>query len=86
MYYIYVLKSQKWNKPYFGYTKDLIKRVKEHNTESTKSTRHGIPWKLVYYEAYLEELDARKRELQLKKYGSAFGFLKKRIKLSLNKI
>jgi putative endonuclease len=86
MYYVYVLKSQKWNKPYIGFTNDLIKRVKQHNNKNTKSTRYGIPWKLTYYEAYLSEYDARKRELQLKKYGSAFGFLKKRIKRSLDRI
>ena len=86
MYYVYVLKSQKWNRPYVGFTKDLVKRVRQHNSKSTKSTSYGIPWKLVYYEAFLSEIDARKRELQIKKYGSAFGFLKKRIKRSLDKV
>ncbi len=85
MYYVYVLKSQKWNRPYVGFTKDLIERVKQHNNKDTKSTRYGIPWRLIYYEAYFSELDARKREIQLKKYGSAFGFLKKRIKRSLDR-
>lgn len=68
-----------------GYTKDLEKRVEQHNNKNTKATRYGIPWKLVYYEAFLSKDDAIKRELQLRKYGSAFGFLKKRIKLSLDK-
>jgi len=85
VYYVYVLKSQKWNKPYIGITSDLIKRFKQHNSRNTKSTRYGIPWKLVYYEAYLDKADATKREAQLKKYGSAFGFLKKRIKRSLDR-
>ena len=67
-----------------GVTSDLIKRLKQHNNQNTKSTRYGIPWKLVYYEAYLVKTDATKREAQLKKYGSAFGFLKKRIKQSLD--
>ena len=35
--------------------------------------------KLIYYESYLSEKDARKRERDLKKYGSALGHLKKRI-------
>ena len=85
MYYVYVLKSQKWSKQYIGFTNNLEKRVKEHNEKNTKSTRYGIPWKLVYYEAFLSREDAVKRELQLKKYGSAFGFLKRRIKQSLDR-
>ena len=86
MYYVYVLKSQKWNKPYFGITSDLKKRLKGHNSANTKSTRYGIPWKLVYFEAYLDRKDAIERESQLKKYSSAFGFLKKRIKRSLDRV
>ena len=85
VYYVYVLKSQKWNKPYVGVTSDLRKRFKQHNNKETTSTRYGIPWKLVYYEAYFDKTDAIKRELQLKKHGSAFGFLKRRIKHSLDK-
>lgn len=85
MYYVYVLKSQKWSKLYIGRTSDLKLRIKQHNSENTKSTRYGMPWKLVYYEAYLDKKDAIERESQLKKYGSAFGFLKRRIKDSLNK-
>ena len=37
-------------------------------------------WKLVYYEAYLNEQDARDRELQMNDYGNARTYLKKRIK------
>ena len=84
MFYVYVLKSQKWNKPYIGLTSDLRRRFKEHNNQNTKATKYGIPWKLIYYEAYLDKKDAVVRELQLKKYGSTFGFLKKRIKQSLD--
>ena len=85
MYYVYVLKSQKWNKPYIGVTADLKKRFRDHNSQQNKSTRHGIPWKLVYYEAYFDRTDAIKREFQLKKHGSAIGFLKRRIKNSMDK-
>ena len=86
MYYVYVLKSQKWHKPYIGVTADLRKRFKEHNDQQNKSTRYGIPWKLAYYEAFLDRSDATKREQDLKKHGSALGFLKRRIKNSLDKI
>ena len=82
MYYVYVLKSRKWNKHYIGVTGDLKSRLKQHNNKDTSSTKNGIPWVVVYYEAYLDEKDASDREDQLKKYKSAYGFLKKRIKLS----
>ena len=86
MHYVYVLKSQKYRsiKIYIGSTSDLVKRVKQHNSSETKSTRFGIPWKLVYYEAFLNKEDALKRERRLKSGTSAIGFLKQRIKQSLS--
>ena len=86
MYYVYVLKSQKYKttKIYIGSTSDLKRRVEQHNSLKTKSTRFGIPWRLVYYEAFLNKIDAVQRELQLKTGSSSIGFLKRRIKQSLN--
>ncbi len=86
MYYVYVLKSQKYNnqKLYIGFTSDLKKRILEHNNCDTFSTRYGIPWRIVYYEAFLNERDALVRERRLKTGTSAIGFLKRRIKLTLN--
>ncbi len=39
-----------------------------------------LPIELVYYEAYKSKEDAKNREKQLKRYGNALLFLKKRIK------
>ena len=85
MHHVYVLKSQKYEslKLYFGCTSDLRKRVSEHNSSKTTSTKYGIPWKLVYYEAFLDKKDALEREKRLKAGTSAVGFLKRRIKYSL---
>jgi len=83
MYYVYVLKSQKHGRLYIGSSGNLTQRFKEHNAGKNISTKSGIPWTLIYYEAYLSENDAKAREKQLKNYGSAFGFLKKRLKNSL---
>ena len=52
MYYVYVLKSQKTKRFYIGYTSDLKQRVLDHNI-GEMATKYGIPWKLIYYEAYL---------------------------------
>ncbi len=38
----------------------------EHNKGLNQSTKHLLPWELVFYEAYKEEADARRRETYLK--------------------
>jgi predicted GIY-YIG superfamily endonuclease len=43
-------------------------------------------WKLVYYEAYCSESDARRRERKLKDHGNAIRELKKRIGDSLESL
>ena len=86
MNYVYVLKSHKGKRLYFGTTTDLRKRFAEHNSGRTKSTVYGRPWTLIYYEAYFSKKDAVARELQLKDYGSAYGFLRKRIKHSIDEV
>jgi len=66
MYYIYLLKSETNGKLYIGYSKDLKKRLLEHNSKVTKSTKSGIPWKLIYYEAFENKTDALREEIFLK--------------------
>ena len=85
MYYFYLLQSlNRPNEIYTGSTVDLKKRLKEHNQGKTESSRRYKPWKLVYYEAYLSENDARIREQKFKRHGKGNDELKKRIKYSLN--
>ena len=70
MQYVYVLKSFVKNRIYIGYTEDLRRRFKEHNSGNVTSTSSMRPLKLVYYEAFLSKEDARKEELFLKSgYG-----------------
>ena len=83
MFYVYVLKSSKDGKLYYGSTNDLRRRVAEHNSGKVLSTKYRRPLKLVYYEAFLEEKDARQREQKLKNYGKTTTELNKRIKASL---
>ncbi len=59
MFYVYVLKSQKDDNLYFGYSTDLKKRFAEHNQGKVDSTRSRRPLDLVYYEAYKSENDAK---------------------------
>ncbi|PIV42540.1 MAG: excinuclease ABC subunit C [Candidatus Nealsonbacteria bacterium CG_4_10_14_0_2_um_filter_40_15] len=71
MYYVYILKLERNNKFYIGYTKDLIKRIEQHKSKNK--------FQLIYYESYSVEELARSRERKLKYYGSAWRALKKRI-------
>ena len=79
MFYVYLLKSPEHGLIYVGYTSNLKQRFTEHQ----KLPRHK-GWKLIYYEAYLNEEDARERERMLKHYGSSLGRLKQRIQRSLD--
>jgi len=83
MYYVYILKSNKDDNLYIGYTNDLRMRLKEHNTSFSKATKSRLPLKLVYYEAYLSEKDAKERESKLKRFSGSYIHLKNRIKNSL---
>jgi len=83
MYYVYVLKSLKDDKLYIGYTNNLKRRVFEHNTKLSKSTKFRTPFKLVYYEAYGSERDAKYREYKLKRFSGSYIHLKRRLKDSL---
>ena len=65
MFYLYVLKSKKDGKLYFGYTNNLRRRIEEHNKKQEKSTKFRAPFTLVYYEAYKAEDDAKKRGWRL---------------------
>jgi len=66
LFYVYVLQSIKGDNLYIGYTTDLRKRLKEHNRGIVFSTKPYLPWKLIHYEAYRNEKDAKRREKFLK--------------------
>lgn len=78
MFYIYLLQSKKDGKLYIGFTSNLRLRFQEHNDGKVKSTNYRRPLELIYYEAYKNEIIARKREKQLKS-GKAHVALKKRL-------
>ena len=65
MFYVYVIESLKNGNLYKGYTQDLAKRLKEHNQGLNFSTPCK-PWHCIYYEACLDEEDAKRREKYLK--------------------
>ena len=83
MFYLYILKSQKSGRLYFGYTSNLKKRFEQHNKGMVTATKTYCPWKLIYYEAYSTKQEAIKRENNLKLRANAWNQLKLRIKDSI---
>ena len=85
MNYVYLLYSPSLDQFYLGSTADLKRRLLEHRTGRVRSTRKTNDWMVAYYEAYLTEQDARDRERALKRSGSVYVTLKRRIRKSLER-
>ena len=79
-YYVYILQSQKDQSLYIGYTSDLRKRFKEHNDGKSLATKPFRSYRLIFYEAFLNRIDAKRREIYLKG-----GYGRKTIKAMLDK-
>ncbi len=78
VYYVYVLLSEKDNLFYTGYTNNVENRVIEHNKGAVNSTKKRAPFKLIYYEACLNQQDATRREKYLKS-GNGKIYLRNRL-------
>lgn len=66
MYYVYILKSIRFNRYYIGSTSDIERRLTQHNKGATRSTKPYLPYSLVYSEPYATKQAANKREWYLK--------------------
>ena len=69
MHYVYILRSVKDGGFYIGYSANLRRRLAQHVKGDALATSQRGPWRLVYYEAYLEQADALGREKYLKSGG-----------------
>jgi putative endonuclease len=78
MYYTYVLYSKSYDRLYIGQTQNITHRLESHNLGLVKSTKHYIPWKLIYVEKFMTRSEAMKKEKQLKT-GSGREFLRNKI-------
>jgi putative endonuclease len=83
MFYVYVLQLEtRGNKSfYIGYSSNLKRRLSEHLKNYVKSTKNRRP-RLLYYEAYDNKYKALLREKNIKKSGSVYVSLMKRIRSS----
>ena len=67
MHYVYLVRCAD-STLYCGWTTDLEKRVRAHNSgQGAKYTRSRRPVKLVYAEAFAEKQEALSREWHLKR-------------------
>lgn len=66
MYYVYLLKSQKRDWLYVGYTTNLKKRLEEHQKGLSLATKPYRPFELIFYESYKSMADAKRREKYFK--------------------
>ena len=69
MAYVYLLISENSIKKisYVGWTFDLKKRLKLHNSGKGAKFTRGRKWKLIYFEYFKNKKEAMKREIILKK-------------------
>jgi putative endonuclease len=77
--YTYLLESAIDKSWYIGYTEDLERRIVEHNTGKSITTKKKMPWSVIYFEACSSKDDAIAREKYLKS-GMGRRYLKNRLK------
>ncbi|QQS69413.1 GIY-YIG nuclease family protein [Candidatus Saccharibacteria bacterium] len=76
MYYVYLLKSQRFNETYVGITSNLRQRFTNHNAGRSKHTSKYRPWDLIVYTAFTSKNKAIAYEQYLKT-GSGIAFLRR---------
>ena len=77
MHYTYILQSiSNPNNFYTGFTSDLKRRLKEHNSGKSIYTNKFLPWKIKNYVAFEDKEKAKKFENFLKS-GNGRVFSKK---------
>ena len=79
--YMIIAKNKKKTISYVGYTNNVQKRIKLHNTSKGAKFTRGRKWKLVYLKKFPTKKKAMREEYKFKKN---YYLRKKIIKKSLN--
>jgi len=66
LFFVYVIRSRVNGYFYVGLTGDVERRIDEHNSGKTKSTKPYKPWVFLFSEEFETRVEARKREVYLK--------------------
>ena len=77
-FYVYIILSKTGIKTitYVGYTKNLQKRLKLHNSSKGAKFTKGKKWKYIYTRKYNNKSEAMKNEYLLKKDRLKRNFIK----------
>ncbi len=79
MYFVYSIQSElDSNRYYVGLTKNIERRLNEHNAGKSMHTNKFRPWKVVSYIAFTDKSRAEKFEEYLKT-ASGRAFARKRL-------
>ena len=74
-WFVYILECSD-KSLYTGITTDLKRRVGEHNSKKgAKSLKGKLPVKLVYNETFLTQIEAAKREHEIKSWKRKYKLL-----------
>jgi putative endonuclease len=76
MFYVYILQSTRTGVYYTGYSADVERRLRDHNSGHTKSLKKHMPLEIIRIEEYATKLEAQRRERQIKSYKSGDAFRK----------
>jgi putative endonuclease len=68
---VHILQSETTARYYVGSTDNLDRRISEHQRGHTPSTRGRGTWRLVYQGRFDTLIDARRREMEIKRWKSA---------------
>ncbi len=64
--FVYVLRSINFERNYIGFSRNVARRLRQHNSGKTKSTKPFLPWKVLFFEEFSSKEEALKREKFLK--------------------
>jgi putative endonuclease len=68
-YTVYVLQSIASGRLYIGQTNDLARRLREHRSGQTRSTRGRGPWEVIYWRTFPTRSEAVCYECELRVKG-----------------
>jgi putative endonuclease len=66
-YFTYIIESKSNFKWYIGHTNDINRRIKQHITDQSKSTKNRGPWTLIFIRKFDNKVEANRFELELKR-------------------
>ena len=75
MFFVYILKSKKDSKYYYGSTDNVNRRLLEHNSGKVAATKNRRPFIIHYFEQCETRKEAIRKELFFKK-RSGYKYLK----------